>query len=103
MLLTFGVSCRGKTTLARQAAEILDGVMVRSDAVRKHLAGIPLARRGTETGTDIYTPTMTDRTYKGLLLHAREIVERQYATWPDRVSGAAISWNNRTARPKTFT
>jgi len=74
LLITCGVSGSGKTTLARQAAEVLNGVMVRSDAVRKHLAGIPLTRRGGESGTDIYTPTMTERTYAGLLQHAREII-----------------------------
>jgi predicted kinase len=74
LLMTCGVSGSGKTTLARQAAEVLNGVMVRSDAVRKHLAGIPLGRRGGESGADIYTPTMTGRTYTGLLQHAREII-----------------------------
>jgi hypothetical protein len=74
LLLTCGVSGSGKTTLARQAAEVLDGVMVRSDAVRKHLAGIPLDLRGEQSGTDIYTPAMTTRTYAALLQHARDII-----------------------------
>jgi len=74
LLLTCGVSGSGKTTLARQAAEVLDGVMVRSDAVRKHLAGIALTIRGTESGTDIYTPALTGRTYTALLQHAREVI-----------------------------
>ena len=74
LLLTCGVSGSGKTTLARQAAEVLDGVIVRSDAVRKHIAGISLTTRGQESGFDIYTPTMTERTYAALLQHAREII-----------------------------
>ncbi len=74
LLLTCGVSGSGKTTLARQAAEVLDGVMVRSDAVRKHLAGIPLTHRGEAAGADIYTPSMTGRTYTTLLQHAREVI-----------------------------
>jgi hypothetical protein len=74
LLLTCGVSGSGKTTLARQAAEVLNAVMVRSDAVRKHLAGIPLTIRGKESGTDIYTPSMTARTYATLLQHAREVI-----------------------------
>src|SRR4030066_919885 len=73
LLLTCGVSGSGKTTLARQAVEVLDGVMVRSDAVRKHLAGLPLTHRGKESGADIYTPSMTGRTYTALLQHAREL------------------------------
>jgi len=74
LLITCGVSGSGKTTLARHAAEILDAVMVRSDAVRKHLAGIPLTRRGDQSGSDIYTPAMTEHTYAALLQHAREII-----------------------------
>ncbi len=38
LLITCGVSGSGKTTLARAAAGELGAVMVRSDAVRKHLA-----------------------------------------------------------------
>lgn len=74
LLITCGVSGSGKTTLARAAATALGGVMVRSDAVRKHLAGIALDQRGTESGKDIYTAEMTARTYAALLEHAREIV-----------------------------
>jgi hypothetical protein len=71
VLITCGVSGSGKSTLARQAARELNGVMVRSDAVRKHLAGIPLLQRGS---AELYTPAMTERTYAGLLAHARDIV-----------------------------
>jgi aminoglycoside phosphotransferase family enzyme/predicted kinase len=75
ILLTCGVSGSGKTTLARRAATFLNGVMVRSDAVRKHLAGIGLSERGGELpGEGIYTPAMTERTYVTLGIHAREIL-----------------------------
>ena len=74
LLITCGVSGSGKTTLARLAAGVLDAVMVRSDALRKHLAGIPLTRRGDQSGDDIYTPAMTGRTYAALLQHAREVI-----------------------------
>lgn len=74
LLITCGVSGSGKTTLARNAAESLDAVVVRSDAVRKHLAGIPLTLRGVQSGSDIYTPAMTERTYAALLQHAREVI-----------------------------
>lgn len=71
VLITCGVSGSGKTTAARAAATLLNGVMVRSDAVRKHLAGLPLLTRGDQT---LYTATMTERTYATLRQHAREIV-----------------------------
>lgn len=71
VLITCGVSGSGKTSAARAAALTLNGVMVRSDAVRKHLAGVPLMQRGDGA---LYTPAMTDRTYTTLLEHARTIV-----------------------------
>ena len=99
LLLTCGVSGSGKTTLARQAAEVLDGVMVRSDAVRKHLAGIPLTVRGGQSGADIYTPDMTQRTYTALLQHAREIIasgrwailDAVYARQGERAAAALLA------------
>jgi uncharacterized protein len=103
LLLTCGVSGSGKTTLARQAAEVLDGVMVRSDAVRKHLAGIPLTVRGGQSGTDIYTPAMTERTYAALLQHAREIIasgrwavlDAVYGRQSERAAAAALARAHR--------
>lgn len=74
LLITCGLSGSGKTTLARQTVELLNGVMVRSDAVRKQLAGIPLTVRGGQSGADIYTPAMTARTYAALVQHARDII-----------------------------
>ena len=75
ILLTCGVSGSGKTTLARQAAAYLNGVMVRSDAIRKHLAGIGLLERAGQAADEgIYTPAMTERTYAALRQHAREIL-----------------------------
>jgi aminoglycoside phosphotransferase family enzyme len=71
LLITCGLSGSGKSTLARDVARELNGVMVRSDAVRKLLAGVPLTARGDAT---LYTPAMTERTYAALLEHARAIV-----------------------------
>jgi len=72
ILITCGVSGSGKTTVARAAARTLNGVMVRSDAVRKHLADQPLYQRG---GDALYTLEMTNQTYKALHAHARAIVQ----------------------------
>lgn len=99
LLITCGVSGSGKTTLAHQAAELLDAVMVRSDAVRKHLAGIPLTTRGTESGIDIYTSSMTSRTYEALVQHAREVIasgrwailDAVYGKKSERAAAAALA------------
>ncbi|HLQ25047.1 MAG TPA: AAA family ATPase [Acidiferrobacterales bacterium] len=75
LLITCGVSGSGKTTAAGLAADILDGVVVRSDTVRKHLSGVALApRRAVGYAQGIYSPRATDLTYETLLTHARAII-----------------------------
>jgi aminoglycoside phosphotransferase family enzyme/predicted kinase len=64
VILMSGLSGSGKSTTARYLARKLGAVHLRSDAVRKHLAGIPLLERG---GDEIYTPEMTQKTYDRLL------------------------------------
>lgn len=75
LLITTGLSGSGKTTAARQAAEYLGGVIVRSDAVRKHLTGV--GPRGCATaafGQGIYTADITTQTYAQMLERAEDIV-----------------------------
>ncbi|WP_026100856.1 bifunctional aminoglycoside phosphotransferase/ATP-binding protein [Synechococcus sp. PCC 7336] len=69
LFLMSGLSGSGKSTVARAIAQKFDAVHIRSDAVRKHLAGIPLQERGSEGdyGSGIYTPEMTAKTYDRLL------------------------------------
>ncbi|AFZ25288.1 hypothetical protein Cylst_3121 [Cylindrospermum stagnale PCC 7417] len=64
LILMSGLSGSGKSTTARYLARQLGAIHLRSDAVRKHLGGIPLWQRG---GDDLYTPEMTEKTYKRLL------------------------------------
>lgn len=64
LILMSGVSGSGKTTVARKLARQMDAIHIRSDAVRKHLGGIPLEQRG---GDDLYTPQMSQKTYDRLL------------------------------------
>lgn len=64
LVLMCGASGSGKTTLARHLAKRWGAVHLRSDAVRKHLAGVPLDRRA---GADAYCPEMTRRTYARML------------------------------------
>ncbi|MBD2665460.1 adenylylsulfate kinase [Richelia sinica FACHB-800] len=60
IILMSGLSGSGKSTTAKYLARKLGAVQIRSDAVRKHLAGIPLLERG---GDEVYTPEMTAKTY----------------------------------------
>lgn len=69
IFLMSGLSGAGKTTVARQLAPQIGAIHIRSDAVRKHLAGIPLNQRGDQSGqfgSGIYTPEMTQKTYDRL-------------------------------------
>lgn len=64
LILMSGLSGSGKSTVARKLARKRGAIHLRSDAVRKHLAGIPLHERG---GNDLYTAEMTQKTYGRLL------------------------------------
>lgn len=59
-----GLSGAGKSTVARYLSQTYGAIHIRSDAVRKHLAGIDLHEKG---GAEVYTPAMTERTYEELL------------------------------------
>lgn len=65
IILMSGLSGSGKSTVAQRLAPRLNAIHIRSDAVRKHLAGIPLNQSGAGP-TPIYTPAMTQRTYQRL-------------------------------------
>jgi uncharacterized protein len=68
ILVMSGLSGSGKSTVARSLAESTGAIHIRSDAVRKHLAGIALDQRGDAGGfgSGIYTPEMTEKTYTRL-------------------------------------
>ena len=70
LILMSGLSGSGKSTVARLLAPKINAIHIRSDAVRKHLAEIPLDQEGTakgKVGGGIYTPAMTEKTYTRLL------------------------------------
>jgi len=64
LIIMSGVSGSGKSTVAKKIAHQSNAIHVRSDAVRKHLAGVSLSERG---GEDLYTSEMTEKTYSRLL------------------------------------
>ncbi|MEM8829248.1 MAG: AAA family ATPase [Cyanobacteria bacterium P01_G01_bin.19] len=63
ILIMSGLSGSGKSTVAQEIARNLGAIQIRSDAVRKHIAGITLDK----TREDIYTPEMTQKTYNRLM------------------------------------
>jgi uncharacterized protein len=63
LILMSGLSGSGKSTVARKIASHQGAIHIRSDAVRKHLAGIPLEQSASDR---LYTPAMTQKTYDRL-------------------------------------
>ncbi|MEB3293195.1 MAG: AAA family ATPase [Synechococcales bacterium] len=63
IVLMAGLSGSGKSTTANQLARHQNAIHLRSDAVRKHLAGIPVDQRGSD---EIYSAEMTEKTYDRL-------------------------------------
>ncbi|RZM82372.1 bifunctional aminoglycoside phosphotransferase/ATP-binding protein [Leptolyngbya iicbica] len=63
LLVMSGLSGAGKSTVAKELSRQLGGIYLRSDAVRKHLAGVPLQERGDDS---LYTPAMSQQTYARL-------------------------------------
>lgn len=68
ILITNGVSGTGKSRHTRPLVESLSAIRLRSDVVRKRLAGLqPDQHSGSELGEGLYSAAMSDRTYNELL------------------------------------
>jgi aminoglycoside phosphotransferase family enzyme/predicted kinase len=75
LVLIGGLPGTGKSTLSRRLAERANFQVIRTDVVRKELAGLPaesVANR--EIGEGIYTPDWTDRTYAECLRRAEMLL-----------------------------
>ena len=76
LILMAGVSGSGKSTVAADVSEHSGGAVIRSDAVRKSLAGLGQDERASaEYGEGLYSIEMTGRTYEGLLERTAPVVE----------------------------
>ncbi|MEL6902381.1 MAG: AAA family ATPase [Cyanobacteria bacterium J06606_4] len=70
-----GLSGSGKSTTAGQLVTAAGAIRLRSDAIRKHLAGIPLQEKGSD---EIYTPAMSAATYSRLIKLGVQLASRGY-------------------------
>lgn len=70
-----GLSGSGKSTAAQQLANASGAIRLRSDAVRKHLAGVPLHEKA---GNEVYTSKMTDKTYSRLINLGTQLAGQGY-------------------------
>ena len=72
LIVVGGLPGTGKSTLAAGIGESLDAVVMRSDVVRKQLAGLaPTTAAPAGLGEGLYRPDMTAETYAALLARAR--------------------------------
>lgn len=75
LVLIGGLPGTGKSTLSHALAKRADFRVIRSDVVRKELAGaIGSASRPAAFGEGIYTPEWTERTYAECLRRAEELL-----------------------------
>jgi aminoglycoside phosphotransferase family enzyme/predicted kinase len=97
MVLIGGPPASGKSTLANVVAARTGWAVLRSDEIRKGLAGIAPSTRATEPRDEgLYSPNWTDRTYAALLAAAAEELRHGQsvlldASWPDADRRAAAA------------
>jgi aminoglycoside phosphotransferase family enzyme/predicted kinase len=75
LIVMVGLSGSGKSTIARDLSRKLGAIHLRSDAVRKHLGGIPVDQRGDAS---LYTPEMSQKTYDRLLALGLLLAQQGY-------------------------
>jgi len=76
LVLVGGAPATGKSTLARALGAETGWPVLRSDAIRKELADVPLAQDASAPmDAGIYTSEWTTRVYDELLLRARAVLE----------------------------
>jgi uncharacterized protein len=86
LIVTTGVMGSGKSTAARRAAARLGAIVVRTDAVRKRLAGVPLRERiAAGFGEGVYGAEMNRRTYREAERLAGRLLR---AGWPVILDGS---------------
>jgi uncharacterized protein len=75
LVVVGGLPSTGKTTVAGALGERMGWPVLRSDEVRKQLAGLdPLAAAPALYGEGLYTPAVSEATYTALLTHARSLM-----------------------------
>lgn len=93
LILVGGLPGTGKSTLAAGLADALGAVVIRSDVVRKELAGLPASQSApARYGEGIYAATWSVATYHELLRRARHAL-----TYGETVVLDA-SWSDETRR-----
>jgi aminoglycoside phosphotransferase family enzyme/predicted kinase len=75
LVVVGGLPGTGKTTVAAAIGERMGWPVLRSDEIRKQLAGLDLLTRAPAPyGEGLYTPAVSEATYTALLTHARSLL-----------------------------
>lgn len=81
ILVFFGMTASGKSSLAQLLAERYKAPYYNTDRVRKELAGLPAtAHRSDAVGQGIYSHDLSAKTYAALLHRAEEELSRKGST-----------------------
>ncbi|HEX7442695.1 MAG TPA: AAA family ATPase, partial [Acidimicrobiales bacterium] len=100
LVLVGGLPGTGKSTLARELGDRLGAEVLRSDVVRKELAGLSPDESGAAAfGAGLYAPAMTDRVYAELAARAAEalaqgrsvVVDASFVSDPQRRALRALA------------
>lgn len=84
LIITFGFSASGKSTVARLVAQHIEGIHIRSDVERKRLNDLsPMQRSGSETNSGIYNDSATEATYQALATLSGTIINAGYSVIVD--------------------
>lgn len=100
LIIMSGLIGTGKTMVATRLSEAIGAKIIRSDVVRKKLAGVPLdEHRYEEFGKGLYTEDFSEKTYAALHKEALEplkagrpvILDASYKSKAERERAAAVS------------
>lgn len=84
LMITWGLSASGKSTITGGLLEVLGAIRLRSDVERKRLASVGMhASAATTVEQGIYTPQMSQRTYDHLLQQSRGILQAGFSVIVD--------------------
>ncbi|MEQ9618824.1 MAG: AAA family ATPase [Deltaproteobacteria bacterium] len=98
VIVTFGIIGTGKSTLAGKLGEELGANVISSDYIRKEITGMAAQEKKYE-GYDkgIYSPDMTERTYRELLARGGEEIKKHNIVILD-ASFSKLKWRELLAR-----
>jgi aminoglycoside phosphotransferase family enzyme/predicted kinase len=75
LVITYGLSASGKSTIAEEVAREIDATVISSDVTRKELAGMrPEERAAEEYRAGIYSSEVTKKTYGTMFERARPLL-----------------------------